>query len=262
MYDQNYLDVCHQIEHDSHDIRQRLGLNHLWVFRCYYDGYIVGYGLDQEWNDISVNHNWHGAFAKLHFPTLKGSTNPVRFQWSSESTDCSAPLKALRMHDNTLSGCSYLISRDDYIESIGFGSHQSLSELNKTLISNAQEANLLLMNCIEINRDLPKIKIQDWDLGPIEISEAKNTFKNKALTLPLTLFGKTHSLTGRQAQVLIQVAQGKGYKSAAQGLDVSTKTIEYHIYEIRKVFYDYPISVIVTELHKTGLYDILKMIIK
>ncbi len=258
MVNQDYLNVCNTIKSFSHDFQTRFGFNHVWFFRYYFNGDLVGYGQDQTWNQTALENNWHSGFAQDVMPALSNSNKSTRLHWSGESYDCPDVLKAIRCHDSSLSGFNYLRLRRDHIESIGFGTLMSSRTLNTTLNHNSSEINLFVLQCLALNNDLPQIKLKNT-IVKIDTPALINRPHNNTI-IPLTLFNKSTSITSRQAQTLVHLAQGKGYKTAAADLGISTKTIEYHVGEIRRIHDGVSLAQLVTEFHQSGTYDLLKMV--
>lgn len=85
--------------------------------------------------------------------------------------------------------------------------------------------------------------------------------KNTAKVLPGIVFpgnepGKGTGLTGRQVQVLEQVAQGKSYRETGKALGLTERTIKYHMARIIELLHLENRAQVIAFAAKKGLVDL------
>lgn len=257
----SYDEACRDLASFSHDFCHRLGFNTFWVSQYHNDGGLSCLGTDLAWNQIALSENHYKNFASI----ISGSMNQLctngisEVIWSSETRDAPEVLDKIRQHNNSLSGFNLFIKASNGVISFGFSSPLGANTVQAIKTQNSQMLSQFLFDAQEFTSKLPAYKIMK--ILP------DNWFQDntKSIILPpktnLTLFGQTIKLSERQLQIFKLTAIGHSYKETAHILGVSPKTVEFHISIIREHFNKLPMSVIVSELHKSGTFHLLNHVI-
>lgn len=257
----SYDEACRDLASFSHDFCQRLGFNTFWVSQYHKDGGLSCLGTDLAWNQIALSENHYKNFASI----ISGSMNQLRTNgiseviWSSETRDAPIVLDKIRQHNNSLSGFNLFIKTSDGITSFGFSSPLGANTVQAIKTQNSQMLSQFLFDVQGFTSKLPDHKIMN--ILPDNWFQSETNSISLSEKTPLTLFGQTIKLTERQLEIFKLTAIGHSYKETAYILGVSPKTVEFHIGIIREHFDKLPMSVIVSELHKSGTFYLLNQII-
>jgi hypothetical protein len=257
----SYEETCKNLKAFSHDFCQRLGFNTFWVSQYHIDGSVSCLGTDLAWNQIALEENHYKDFASI----ISGSVNQLcrngvsEVIWSSETSDSTKSLDGIRQHNNSLSGFNLFMKSPDGITSFGFSSTLGANTVQSIKTNNSSLISQFLLDTQEFVSQLPAYKIMNMLPEDWFPNDTPNTaFPPK---IPVTLFEKTVIISGRQLQILKYTAIGYSYKETAYILGLSHKTIEFHIGVIRELFNKLPMSMIISESHKTGLFHLLNQVV-
>lgn len=257
----SYEETCNHLKSFSHDFCQRLGFNTFWVSQYHLDGGLSCLGTDLAWNEIALEQNHYKDFARIVSGAMSQLSNNGASEviWSSETRDAGKALDAIRNYNNSLSGFNLFQKSSGGIISLGFSSTLGANTVQLIKAQNMSLLSQFLLDTQEFVAKLPVYKIikvlpDNWFLS----SNIQTALPPKT---PLTLFGNTIQLSERQLHIFKLTAIGHSYKETAHILGVSPKTVEFHISIIREHFNKLPMSVIVSELHKSGTFHLLNQII-
>lgn len=242
------------------NICSQLNMADIWLCRYYFDNTYTYWGTNPEWDRYMQKHGWHkDGVESLILPVMGLLTSePQLICWSSEGDLKPNTLHyEIRQKTGAKAGHNYIIKHSDHVENIGFSTKKSINDLQQSLFTQRALHMELLLVCQDYHRSLDTEKHTnlgvDWD-------EPQHN-KPSQETVPLRLFETTIQVSLRQAEVFIHLCRGLSYKEVGQLLNISPRTIEFHVNHIRSQLHNHPLSLIIREFHNRGYYDILRVMV-
>jgi len=223
----------------SDEFMKAFKLSHICITKEYFDGQYCHLSNDFTWKEYWVANNHYRDFARMFYTNLKGNTQkPQFFMWQSQPSH-SADLMDYTYRYGIHSGFNIIIMQDDHLENYGFGSSLELMELINILPTQAE----LEMFCIYLRECIFKTNLlRDSVMGNTGFSFTPQNHKKRHAKIPLPQTfslqcnGQENKLSHRELTCLGLLAQGYGQKDTAQLLNISHRTVEFHLTQVKLKF--------------------------
>lgn len=243
----------------SDEFMRAFKLSHIWVSQNYFNGNYIQLTNDLSWKQIMVDNNYLADFSKKFYTNLKAKIQkPQFFMWQSQLSsrqDLMDKTYRYGLH----SGFNIVIMQDDYLENYGFGSSLELMELMSILPAQDE----LEIFCIYLRECIFKTNfLHNSVMGNTGVSFTPQNCEKKHARIPLpSTFslqcnGLENKLSHRELICLGLLAQGYGQKDTAQLLNISYRTVEFHLAQVKLKFKNPSKSDLITTFRASPLGNI------
>lgn len=233
-----------KITDHAQEFLNAFGLTHVWVAKMYFDGRYLDLTNDLSWKEKMVQHQFYSELWKYILEPLKlQQSKPIFSGWQAEYT--SKPRVFSEIYDHGVkSAVSMTITCSDHVEHYSFGSNKEILVVN----GNLPEQDELMMFYLYLRENiLQDRKFQNPILGDsgYSFSLGKESNQSKKYSVPIpssfsfSCNEKEGSLTQQQIVCLGLLARGYGVKDIAQRVELSPRTVESYIINIKRK-YDNP----------------------
>jgi DNA-binding CsgD family transcriptional regulator len=222
----------------------------VWTSRYFSNGKYIEVCTDSSWTRKMTQENWRDPWVDHLYRNYSAQDPYSCISWSCDDFLGTDIFDFLRAFWGVQSGHLFYFSHEHGIDVIGIASHHSRLTLLKILRDHEPE----IADGIAILRKFIRDELNN---GSRQTSPPSD---NVRLTrqIPIYLFDIERQITHRQLQVLGFLAQGHTYKSIAEILDLSPRTIEHQAQKLRLAFGSKYQQSLLEEFHCKGYYDLYK----
>lgn len=251
--------LSRQIHELSHEFLRSLGLSHIWITKIYFDGRYLEMTNDLSWKEIMVSNGHYDDFMKICVESLETSPLDLQF-WTWESQpNVKTEFSDKAHHQRTHSEIIFPTLHEDHYEIFSFGGAKRVQELCAGLPSLSE----MRMFCIYLRENL---FTSDFDkhliFGKIGRSfpppQSQQGYFNAPVPSTFSLFcnNQRAKLSRQELLCLGLSARGYGQKDVAQMMNLSPRTVEFHLNRIKAKFKKPSKSQLVTSFIKSPLAGI------
>lgn len=261
-------ELGHKLHELAHSFMESFQLSHVFFGKDYFDGRFFNISTDVSWKKITVEQEYHKDFTKKYMNNIKlTSIKPLFFLWERDSAQTIPVLDHIHAHSGATSGFNLLIPHNDHFENFGFASTKPLADTYNAL----PDQNVLELFCLYLQQELMKLPefqrpvygVTGQNITPIH-KESDHTSIPLPTSFPFACNRIEGSLTRQEFLCLGLLSKGYGQKEIAHFLDISPRTVESYLTQIKIKFDTTSKSKLVTSFNGAvfGSIDLFKLIQK
>lgn len=265
-FSQNYLELEQARTLSTHisdlasEFMGAYELSHVWVSKYYFDGRFFDITNDISWKEIMVSQNYYRDFVKLCLAPLEiNSLKPRFLTWQTlMSSNETFPDRVY--HHGIRSEFNLITIHDDHIENYGFGSTKEVMQFHNKLPSLKE----LEMLCLYLREGILKISpsMKNPIMGnighPCNLARPKGDYSNIPIPpyFSFTCNQLDSKLSRREIICLGLLARGYSNKHSAYLMNISPRTIDFHLNRIKSKFDNTSKSHLISAFHNSPLATI------
>lgn len=225
----------------SQDFLDAFGLTHVWVAKMYFDGRYLDLTNDISWKEKMVHHQFYPELLKHNIEPLKlQNSKPIFSGWQADSSSHLRVYSEIYNH-GIKSGVSMTITCSDHVEHYSFGSDKEILVVNGNLPNHDELMMfyLYLRESILQDKELQNPILGDsgyrYSITP-ESPESKRYIAQIPSSFSFTCNNRTGKLSRQKIICLSLLAKGLGHKEIALLLNLSPRTVECYINQIKNQY--------------------------
>lgn len=245
----------------SHEFLNAFDLTHIWVSRYYFDGRYVDITNDLSWKEKMLCHRFYNSFiTNFVEPLCVQRSNSLFLTWQADLTSNIHLLRAALGH-GILSGFNILKVNSDHIENYAFGSDKTILQVGSGLPSREE----LEMFCLYLKENiLQTMHLKTPVLGNMKqhFSLLTSQLKSRKYSVPIPSSFSFHcnnkegNLTQQQITCLGLLARGYGCKEIARIIELSPRTVESYISNIKRKYDNPSTAKLITTFNDSSLASV------
>lgn len=268
--------ACKKVNAICRPLFEHLEINFFQYVKQYYDGGRILLSSNKEWvKDYFEFEHYNHEYVNF------GKNYPLHHAGFNIWSGCKQNHSACKiwLHSREKYNIDHILAihsnHENYCELYHFGGKEKNHHLISVFLSNLELFQKFTLYFLEKGQNILKQANADpfyppknpeyednnrWLLG-VE-SEDKNRFSSKIDLNRFYLKGPLEGqfLSYRQLECLKGIIEGKSYKEIAEDLNISNRTIEYHLSEIRKIFHVKSKRLLIEALHEHDIIPYMKFL--